>query len=130
VKSESIGRKRVSRFNPASDWIIKDVPELRIVNGELWQQARARQGEIAENYANVTAGVREHHRQKRLNGARRPRSLLSGLITCGCCQGSYALSAADRFDCSNHAGKGTCDNSRTIARADLEARVLAVSRTE
>ena len=124
VKDPATG-KRVSRLNPETDWIIKDVPELRIVDDELWQAARGRQSEIAQNFAKVTEGVREHHRQNRLNGARRPRSLLSGLITCGCCGGPYALRGADRFACSNHVGKGTCDNSRTIPRADLEARVLA-----
>ena len=98
---------------------------MRIVDDELWQAARARQDEIAEKFAKVTEGVREHHRQNRLNGARRPRSLLSGLITCGCCGGPYALRGADRFACSNHVGKATCENSRTIARPDLEARVLA-----
>ncbi|MFC5422179.1 recombinase family protein [Bosea eneae] len=124
VKDPSTG-KRVSRLNPETDWIVKDVPDLRIVDDELWQAARARQDEIAEKFAKVTEGVREHHRQNRLNGARRPKSLLSGLITCGCCEGPYALRGADRFVCSNHVGKGICDNSRTIRRADLEGRVLA-----
>mgnify|MGYP001045757439 CR=1 FL=1 len=124
IKDPATG-KRVSRLNPETDWIVKDVPELRIVDDELWQAARARQDEIAEKFAKVTEGVREHHRQNRLNGARRPRSLLSGLITCGCCGGPYALRGADRFACSNHVGKATCENSRTIARPDLEARVLA-----
>ena len=124
VKDPSTGR-RVSRLNPETDWIVKDVPDLRIVDDELWQAARARQADIAKTFANVTAGVREHHRKNSLNGARRPRSLLSGLITCGCCGGPYALRGADRFACGNHVGKGTCDNARTIPRADLEARVLA-----
>ena len=52
-------------------------------------------------------------------------SLLSGLVTCGCCAGPYALRGADRFACSNHVGKATCDNSRTIRRVEPEARVLA-----
>lgn len=124
LKDPSTG-KRVSRLNPETDWVIKDVPDLRIVDDELWQAARTRQAEIAKTFANVTAGVREHHRQNGLNGARRPRSLLSGLITCGCCGGPYALRGADRFACGNHVGKGTCENARTIPRAELEARVLA-----
>ncbi|WP_336814451.1 recombinase family protein [Bosea sp. MMO-172] len=124
IKDPSTG-KRVSRLNPETDWIVKDVPELRILDDELWQAARARQNEIADKFAKVTEGVREHHRQNRLNGARRPKSLLSGLIACGCCGGPYALRGADRFACSNHVGKATCDNSRTIPRPDLEARVLA-----
>jgi len=124
IKDPATG-KRVSRLNPTSEWIVNDVPDLRIVEDELWQAARARQSEIADKFAKVTEGVREHHRQNRLNGARRPKSLLSGLITCGCCGGPYALRGADRFACSNHVGKGTCDNSRTISRDDLVARVLA-----
>jgi len=101
------------------------VPELRIVDDGLWQAVRARQAEIAEQYANVTGAVREHHERNRLSGTRRPRSLLSGMIFCGCCGGPYSLRGADRFACSNHIGKGTCSNGRTIPRAELESRVLA-----
>nr|WP_085503259.1 recombinase family protein [Paracoccus sp. J56] len=123
IKDPSTG-KRVSRLNPESEWIIKDVPELRIVDDELWHSVRVRQGEIAEKFANVTEAVRKHHKKNRLNGTRRPRSLLSGLVFCGCCGGPYSLRGADRFACSNHISKGTCTNSRTIPRTELEARVL------
>ncbi|MEN5300124.1 recombinase family protein [Brucella sp. TWI559] len=124
IKNPSTG-KRVSRLNPASEWIIKDVPELRIVDDALWQAVRARQNEIAEQFANVTEAIRDHHSKNRLNRTRRPKSLLSGLVTCGLCQGPCSLRGADRFVCSNHISKGTCANSRTIARSELEARVLA-----
>ncbi|CUX03377.1 Resolvase domain protein [Agrobacterium fabacearum S56] len=124
IKDPSSG-KRVSRLNPKSEWIIKDVPELRIVDDELWHSVRVRQGEIAEKFANVTEAVRNHHKKNRLNGARRPKSLLSGLVFCGCCGGPYSLRGADRFACSNHISKGACSNSRTIPREDLEARVLS-----
>lgn len=123
IKDPSTG-KRVSRLNPESEWIIKDVPELRIVDDALWQRARERQGEIAEKYANVTEAVRKHHKKNRLNGTRRPKSLLSGLVFCGCCGWPYSLRGADRFACSNHISKGACSNSRTIPREELEARVL------
>ena len=124
IKDPSTG-KRVSRLNPESEWIIKDVPELRIVDDELWQSVRVRQGQIAEKFANVTEAVRKHHKKNRLNGTRRPKSLLSGLVFCGCCGGTYSLRGADRFACSNHISKGACSNSRTILREDLEARVLS-----
>jgi site-specific DNA recombinase len=32
--------KRVSRLNPASEWITKGVPELRIISDELWDAAK------------------------------------------------------------------------------------------
>ena len=124
VKDPSTG-KRVSRLNPESAWITTEVPELRIVDDALWLAVRARQAEIAEQYANVAEAVREHYERNRLSGTRRPRSLLSGLIFCGCCGGPYSLRGADRFACSNHIGKGTCSNGRTIPRAELESRVLA-----
>ena len=124
IKDPSTG-KRVSRLNSESEWIIKDVPELRIVDDELWHSVRVRQGEIAEKFANVTEAVRKHHKNNRLNGTRRPKSLLSGLVLCGCCGGPYSLRGADRFACSNHISKGACSNNRTIPREDLEARVLS-----
>ena len=123
VKDPSTG-KRVSRLNPETEWIVREVPELRIVDDQLWQAVRTRQSEIAEKFANVTEAVRAHHKKNRLNGARRPKSLLSGLVFCGCCGGPYSLRGADRFACSNHISKGTCTNSRTIPRTELEARVL------
>ncbi|WP_265519334.1 recombinase family protein [Nitratireductor luteus] len=124
VKDPSTG-KRVSRLNPEAEWLVTDVPHLRIVDDELWQAVRARQGEIAEKYANVAEAIREHHKKNRLNGVRRPRSLLSGLIFCGVCGGPYSLRGADRFACSYHISSGSCSNSRTIAREELERRVLA-----
>ena len=124
IKDPSTG-KRVSRLNLETDWIVKDVPELRIVDDELWKAARARQDEIADKFAKVTEGVREHHRQNRLNVGRRPRTLLSGLIFCGCCGGPYSVRGAQRFACSNPVSKATCGNSRTIRQDELENRVLA-----
>ena len=124
VKDPSTG-KRVSRLNPDSEWIVTEAPNLRIVDDALWQAVRARQSEIAEQYVNVTEAVRKHHNANRLTGARRPRSLLSGLIFCGCCGGPFSLRGADRFACSAHVSNGSCSNSRTIPRNELERRVLA-----
>ena len=124
IKDPSTG-KRVSRLNPKSEWLVREVPELRIVDEQLWQAVRKRQSEIAEKYENVTEAVRKHHKKNSLNGRRRPQSLLSGLIFCGCCGGPYSLRGAGRFACSNHISKGICSNSRTIPSEDLENRVLS-----
>ncbi|WP_180902318.1 recombinase family protein [Martelella soudanensis] len=124
IKDPSTG-KRVSRLNPESEWLTREVPELRIVDDELWQAVRERQAAIADKYANVTEAVRKHHKKNQLNGKRRPRSLLSGLVFCGCCGGPYSLRGAGRFACSNHISKGTCSNSRTIRQEELEDRVLS-----
>ncbi|WP_186820014.1 recombinase family protein, partial [Acidomonas methanolica] len=123
IKDPSTG-KRVSRLNPEAEWIVKDVPELRIVDDELWQAVKARQAVTSAKYANVAEGIRKHHKKNRLNGTHRPKTLLSGLIFCGCCGGPFSIRGSDRFACSTHVTKGTCSNNRTILREDLEQRVL------
>ncbi len=34
--------KRVARANPPTEWITKDVPELRVVDDEVWQAVQTR----------------------------------------------------------------------------------------
>jgi len=101
VKDPATG-KRVSRINPREKWITTEVPELRIIDDALWQAAKARQGELAIKYANVITATRAAQ-ANRLNGTHRPRSLLSGLLVCGCCGGPFSLRGQDRYACSNHA---------------------------
>ncbi len=55
IKDPSTGR-RVSRMNPESEWIVTEVPELRIIDDEAWQSVKARQREVADKYANVIEG--------------------------------------------------------------------------
>ena len=123
IKDPSTGR-RVSRRNPETEWIRTAVPELRIVDDALWQAVKARQAELAKLFEATTIGVREA-RAKRFNMARRPVFLLSGLLTCGRCQGKYGIIMNDRFGCLNHHRRGTCGNNRTIRRAVIEQRVLS-----
>ncbi|WP_085034248.1 recombinase family protein, partial [Ensifer aridi] len=123
IKDPETG-KRVSRKNPPGESVVSEVPELRIVDDDLWQAVKERQREIAERMANNIAGVRAYHAQNKLNAARRPKSLLSGLIICGCCGGPFSLRGGGRYACSNHISKRTCTNSRSIPREVLERRVL------
>jgi hypothetical protein len=60
-----------------------------------------------------------------LNRLRRPAFLLSGLLTCGCCGGNYAIIVNDRYGCLGHFRKGTCDYGRTIRRDGIERRPAA-----
>ncbi len=114
--------KRVSRINPQSEWIVTEVPHLRILDDELWQAAKARQEDIAIQYAGVIEATRSAHNA--MNRTHRPKSLLSGLVYCGCCGGSYTLRGQGRFACSNHIDTRSCSNGHSIAREKLEARVL------
>ncbi|MFD2249269.1 DNA invertase Pin-like site-specific DNA recombinase/polyhydroxyalkanoate synthesis regulator phasin [Pseudochelatococcus lubricantis] len=123
VKDPSTG-KRVSRINPPEKWVRSEVPHLRIVDDELWNAVRARQKDIAVQFEATAEGVRKAKARK-LHEKKRPVSLLSGLLTCGCCGGKYGLIMRDRYGCLNHYRRGTCDNGRTIPRAKIEERVLS-----
>ncbi len=109
IKNPDTG-KRVSRLNAAADWIIKDVPELRIVEQDLWDRVKARQ-----------KGLRKEHTfwQKQ-----RPRMLLSYLLKCGCCGGGFSKVSQDRYGCSTARNKNTCENRLTVRQDDLEGLVI------
>lgn len=117
VKDPSTG-KRLARVNPQSEWEIIDIPDLRIIDQELWDAARARQSSVQFTMSRDEAG-------NALNRTHRRQFLLSGLLTCGCCGGTMTIVAKDRYGCATHRGKGTCANNVTIMRQRIETRVLS-----
>ncbi|MEF2074403.1 recombinase family protein, partial [Consotaella aegiceratis] len=123
IKNPETGT-RVSRINPESEWIRAEVPHLRIVDDALWQAVRECQRGISALFGPNLTNTPES-RAKRLHLTNRPVTLLSGLLTCGCCGGRISMVMTDRYACRNHLRKGICDNGRTIRRDEIEARVLA-----
>lgn len=103
--------RRVSRPNPPEEWVITEVPELRIIPQALWDKAKAKQEEMACNRKPETK--------------RRPKTLLSGLIECGCCGGGYNKMSARRYYCAAARRKATCDNHLSIRVTELESTVLS-----
>ena len=103
--------KRVARLNPESEWIVKDVPELRIVDDALWQSVKDRQKDL-------DAHNPEFHQKQR------PRYLFSYLLKCGSCGGGFGKVSDTRLGCSTARNKGTCENRKTIRREKVEATVL------
>ena len=128
LKNPDTGRS-VYRLNQESEWIRSEAPELRIVPQELWAAAKARQDELTALYKKQIDGSRAavglmKAKNGGLNATHRPRTLLSGLLFCGCCGGSYARRGQDRYACTNHVLGNGCDNARTVDRKALESRVL------
>ena len=119
VKDPDTG-KRVSRPNPPSELVTTAVPELRIVDDELWSQVKARQLEMRRVTSNGNA--------KRFNQARRPKYLFSGLTKCAECGGGYVMYWRDRLACFGARSRGTCTNRLTISRQEVEERVLVALR--
>jgi hypothetical protein len=119
IKDPDTGR-RVSRPNPPSDWVTTDVPQLRIVDDELWSQVKARQVEMRR--------VTSNGDPTRFNQARRPKYLFSGLTKCAQCGGGYVMYWRDRLACFGARSRGTCTNRLTISRQEVEERVLVALR--
>ncbi|MBL4750154.1 MAG: recombinase family protein [Amylibacter sp.] len=107
--------KRVSRLNLEKDWVITEVPELRIIDQELWDKVKSLQGQY-------------NKKDQPLHKRNRPTYFLSHLIKCGRCGGGYAMRNQSRLACSTATNKGTCSNKRTIRRVDLEETVLNALR--
>ncbi len=122
IKNPSTG-KRVARPNPEDKWVRVEVPELRIIDDDLWARVKTRQAALAEQFEPVSRGVLAA-RAKRLNELRRPVHLLSGLLTCGICGGKYGVITSGRYGCLTKFHKGGCDNGRTIRISNVEQRVL------
>lgn len=109
IKNPDTGN-RVSRLNPESAWITKDVPALRIVDQDIWDRVKARQRGLRT--------LPEFHQKQR------PRKLLSYLLTCGCCGGGFSKVSQNHYGCSTARNKGTCANRLTVRQAELEGLVI------
>ncbi len=121
VKDPATG-KRVSRMNPQSEWVIREVPELRIIDDEQWTRAKERQEDIDATPA--VQGIK----RSRFWEKRRKTHLLSGLLSCGACGGTVVTAGKDYVACSNARKLGTCTHRRSYKRGVLEDAVLGLLR--
>jgi site-specific DNA recombinase len=100
---------RVPRLNPSKDWIVIDMPELRIVSEDIWHQVHQRLD---------AKSVLPLHKK------RGPRRLLSGMLQCGVCGGSITIIGEGRLGCSSHRERGSCSNNKKISAIRVEEAVL------
>ncbi|SDI97061.1 zinc ribbon domain-containing protein [Alloyangia pacifica] len=114
--------KRVSRLDPECDWVIQEVPELRIISDALWTSVKARQSTIDATPA--VKGIRK----SKFREKRRGPHLHTGKLACACCGGTFAAVGRDYIACSNARKLGTCDARKSIKRAVLEEAVLDLLR--
>lgn len=123
--AQNLNERRTAHFNGKSEWVVTEVPSMHIVSDELWARLKERQLTTLENFSRTTTN--------RLNRTHRPSYLLSGMLECAECGGSYAIMAKERYGCSNHKNKlpidgldgACCSNHKTILRKNLEDRVLS-----
>ncbi len=115
IKDPETGRRQ-ARPNPQDKWVIQAVPELRIIDNELWEKV--------QNTRKRNTG---HHTPCK---HRRPQKLFSGLLKCGKCGGPMIIIGQERYGCSHRRERGSCDNAHSIRVEPLETRVLEGVRSQ
>lgn len=108
IKDPETG-KRLARLNPEHEWVITEVPALRIVDDRTWKSVQT----IKSRYSSMSGNKRQTKKR-----------LLTGLVKCGCCSGSMTIINRERYSCSAKRERGTCDNPVGIKVAELENRVI------
>ena len=109
VRDPETGKRR-SRPNPEALWVTKHVPQLQIIDHEIWDKAHA----IKARYASQRGNKRQTRKR-----------LLTGLVSCGCCGGGMTIIGRERYACSARREKGTCSNATSIKAQELEQRVFS-----
>jgi site-specific DNA recombinase len=107
IKDPQSGR-RLARLNAESEWLITEVPNLRIVDDALWQAAQARLGAIRESPRVAKARTAEFWIR------RRPQHLLTGLAHCGVCGSPLAAAGKDTSPALRRAGRAPAATSEAF----------------
>src|SRR5215470_18048666 len=126
-RSQKITRQgtKAQRQRPATEWLEREAPDLRIVSEALWE-AVARRRQRAATTCNG-------QRRGRPAGTGRSASLLSGLVHCAVCGGSLVAltrrhgtgsvrKPVDLYGCSYHQKRGrvVCSNDVAIRQGRLD----------
>lgn len=114
--------KRHLLVRPRSEWVVKQVPEWRIVDDELWDRAQERLVGNAETTRMTAAPARRSKHEP----------LLPHAIQCRCGSRMIALTknAAEgrRLVCENHAEKGTCAIGHSVGLKYVERNLVRLIR--
>lgn len=111
----STGKIKVTA-GPTSEQIIKDLPHLRIVPDDLWQ-------EVQEILDERSAKLHNEKGERVPNRVRQPPYLFSGLIRCGCCGHGFNM-VSHHLGCEGRRQNTGCTNRRRVSREELQEAVL------
>ena len=106
---EPVTRSTRIRPNPRDEWVIEEVPHLRIIDQDLWDQ-------VQRGLRRREGGTPVQHR--------RARHMLSGLGKCGVCGASWNVRTGTYWGCGSRVEGSGCTNNRSISTESYERRVL------
>ena len=109
---------RVARPRDEGERIETEVPTLRIVDQALWECVQKRLDAIRASPLSKNLRATEFWKH------RRPKHILTGLVTCGECGGLMAAVGKDYLACTAARSGAGCSNRKSIKRARVEETVL------
>jgi site-specific DNA recombinase len=106
------GKKMRKQFKrrPSEDWIVTAMPQLRIIDEELWERVRVR------------VRARKNDNPKLKCGGK-SRYVLSGLLRCGECGAHFTLNCATHYRCAS-VDTNACSNTERLRRDVAEDLLL------
>lgn len=112
---------------PRDQHVIRDRPDLRIIDQELWGRVQARLRELDAIYGlkkgQKPRGIKPHHSQLY------PRSLLGGLLFCRSCGARLYVQTGGKtlyYGCPGHR-KGLCSVATRVHAARAEEAILGLT---
>lgn len=115
--------RRQPRARNASDVIVQQRPELRIVDQKLWDAVQARLAMLKEKYSGG--------RQKGGLTFKRAPYLLSGVLACSVCGAPMTMdggSTSRYYRCQTYKKKRLCSNDRSVREDVTRTKILAAIR--
>jgi site-specific DNA recombinase len=125
--------KRTALLRPKEQWITEQLPDLAIVDDELWNRVQQRLQVVRTAYGAAGTLRRPRGQAPELYS----RYLLSGLMRCALCGARITIQASTRrknghvyrygrYRCSFHVAKGpaVCPNGMSIRQDVLETTLL------
>lgn len=122
LKDPETGKRRYME-RPRDEWLVREAPELRIIDPETWALSRQRVAGQRQRGAAISAAKK---------GGRPHRSLFAGLLRCPVCGGPMVAVDARRYGCSirKERGPSACANTHTAPRSAVDTRLIGVLRED
>ncbi|MFW2350870.1 recombinase family protein [Qipengyuania sp.] len=108
-------RERRYRMREESEWVRVDAPDLRIIDEPLWNAVRAQIEKRSRAQVTSSSPV----------ASRRRKHPMSGLIKCASCGSNFTIAGRDYYRCASNRERGTCHNSLSIRRGEIEDAALS-----
>ncbi|MFK5914604.1 MAG: recombinase family protein [Woeseiaceae bacterium] len=113
--------KPTKKNRDESEWVVKEIRELRIISDELWLQVKERQ----KKQKNATNKKQKNGHKKDRTG-RTPKYLFSSMLKCSECGANLIMVDKKNYRCgdAHRRGEEFCTNKRKVDREVLEGILL------